>query len=158
MNKIRKSSKSFKIGTVRKLKAKKRKSIFNKILAWIDENTKKLEGPITAVGTGGNINKLYKLSNQKFRSTQKLSLVELKGMRAYVDQYTYDQRISLLNMNPDRADVIIPAADIYINTMKMLGADQIIVPGVGLKDGLLYTLYETESNERLEDVDFINAF
>jgi len=84
---------------------------------------------ITAIGTGGNINKLLKLSRQKYNKG--MSLTELKALKAYVNEFDYDKRVNQLKMNPDRADVIVPAAEIYIEAMKLSGADQILVPGVG---------------------------
>ena len=114
---------------------------------------KKFSGPIIGIGTGGNINKLFKLSNQKYNGS--VSLTELKGMQAYVSQYSYDERIKFLNMNPDRADVILPASNIYIKILSIVGADQILVPGAGLKDGLLYSLYERSSKKSIKEVVFV---
>ncbi len=146
-------SKSFEIGTVRKLSSRKKKMVFNEINDWVQENIQKVKGPIKSIGTGGNINKLYKISNNKDNGI--FSLTELKGIKAYISEFSYEDRISKLNMNPDRADVIIPAAEIYITIMDMIGSDSMQVPGVGLKDGLLYVLYEKTSKIPLEKLEFV---
>jgi exopolyphosphatase/guanosine-5'-triphosphate,3'-diphosphate pyrophosphatase len=155
-NKIRVSSQSFKVGSVRKLSSKDRKAIFKAMADWLKEHKSALNETITAIGTGGNINKLLKLSRQK--SNKGISLTELKALKAYVNEFDYDKRINQLKMNPDRADVIIPAAEIYIEAMKLSGADQILVPGVGLKDGTLYTLFEKTTGEHISNIEFLELF
>jgi len=153
LGKVKTNSQSFKLGSVRKLDPTAKEKVFQTIHKWIKKESKKLKGPVIAVGTGGNINKIFKLSNQKYNGS--ISLTELQGMNAYISQFSEQQRINLLKMNPDRADVILPASNIYIEVMKSIGADQILVPGTGLKDGLLYTLYERITRENLEDVQFV---
>jgi exopolyphosphatase/guanosine-5'-triphosphate,3'-diphosphate pyrophosphatase len=115
---------------------------------WIQSTGVFTDSLVYAIGTGGNIGKLNSLSNVKGKYT--MSLTELQALQAYIAAFDYEQRISELKMNPDRADVILPASNIYIRIMKIIGADQIFVPGVGLKDGVIYTLYNrkvnTESN------------
>lgn len=150
------ASSTFQLGTVRKLSTEKRDEVMRNLKEWLLENTHELSGPIVAVGTGGNINKLFKLSSQS--QGNNISLTELQAMRAYVDAYSIEERVNTLKMNPDRADVIIPAADIFIDLMQMMGADHIMVPGVGLKDGLLYALYEQVSGESIREVQFLGTF
>lgn len=156
VNRKRVSSQSFKIGSVRTLSDKARKAAFEKIRNWIENEGPELKLPVLALGTGGNINKLFKLSHQQHNNS--ISLTELQGLRAYVSQFDYHQRINTLKMNPDRADVIIPASEIYIEVMKIIQADRILVPGVGLKDGLLYLLYEKTAKEDIKDVQFLDLF
>ncbi|MCP3927897.1 MAG: phosphatase [Bacteroidetes bacterium] len=156
VNKERISSKSFKIGSVRQLNEKKRKAVFQEIEKWINAELKDIKPPVIAVGTGGNINKLYKLSNQQHGLS--ISFTELNALRAYVSKFDNEQRKTLLKMNPDRADVILPASEIYIEVMKIIGADRILVPGVGLKDGLLYTLYENSNVENIKDIQFLEIY
>ncbi len=67
-----------------------------------------------------------------------------------------EDRLNLLKLNPDRADVIIPAAEIYIEVMRRAQADRILVPNVGLKDGLLYQLYEKVSGEPIQKIEFLD--
>lgn len=155
-NKVRVSSQSFKVGSVRKLSSKDRKEIFKAMSGWLKEHKSTLNETITAVGTGGNINKLLKLSRQKYNKG--ISLTELKALKAYVNEFDYDKRVNQLKMNPDRADVIVPAAEIYIEAMKLSGADQILVPGVGLKDGTLYALFEKTTGEHISNIEFLELF
>lgn len=152
------NGRSFQIGSVRELSDRQRKNTFQKIVEWKEATFPDLKPPMVALGTGGNINKLYKLSNQKMKGRVGISLAELQALRAYVSSFTYEQRMNILKMNPDRADVIVPASEIYAEVMRIFEADQILVPGIGLKDGLLYTLYEEVSNERIEDIQFLEQF
>lgn len=154
-NKI--NSQSFKIGSVRNLNAAKRKAVFKDMEEWVGQKKNKIGAPIIAIGTGGNINKLFKLSRQRYNGSS-ISFTELNALRVYVNEFDYESRVNILKMNPDRADVIIPAAEIYAEVMKMTGADSIVVPGVGLKDGLLYSLFEQETKERIENIQFIEQF
>lgn len=154
--KNRVTSKSFKMGSVRQLEGHNRKAAFKSIANWRDKVAEAMKPPVVAVGTGGNINKLFNLSNQKYRNS--ISLAELQALRAYVGEFTYEQRMNILKMNPDRADVIIPASEIYAEVMRLFGSDYIMVPGVGLKDGLLYALYEDVAQERIEDIQFLGQF
>lgn len=137
-------SKSFKIGSVRKLHKEERIEIFKEMKNWISSIDSFDRKNITSIGTGGNINKLFKIANKEKGNT--LPYTELKALRAYVNEYSLKERISQLKMNPDRADVIIPASEIYIKVMSFVNSDRIMVPQVGLKDGLIYELYENLSD------------
>ena len=134
------NSKSFKIGTVRLLNYSKAetKEIWDDIEVWIKENTKNLK-KIVLIGSGGNINKIYKLSGKQLGKP--LSLIYMKAHYKFLKKMTYEQRISELGLNPDRADVIIPATKIYLNAMKWSGANKIFVPKIGLADGIVKSLY-----------------
>ena len=132
-------SQSFKVGSVRQLSPDKRSEFFSGIKKYIKGSRFYKSRNVVGIGTGGNINRLYSLANKANNRT--LSLAELKALRAYVNEFTYEQRMSILKMNPDRADVIIPASEIYIRVLKAMKSDQILVPKVGLKDGLVYELY-----------------
>ena len=134
------NSKSFKIGTVRLLNYSKAetKEIWDDIEVWIKENTKNLK-KIALIGSGGNINKIYKLSGKQLGKP--LSLIYMKAHYKFLKKMTYEQRISELGLNPDRADVIIPATKIYLNAMKWSGANKIFVPKIGLADGIVKSLY-----------------
>ena len=148
------ASRSFRIGTVRKLNSKLKQKQFQEIKKWMKSSDFFHKGQISAIGTGGNMNKLRDLSNVKGK--KHLSFTEMKALRAYIKTFSLQQRISDLKMNPDRADVIIPASDIYMNVMKIIGADQIFVPGVGLKDGIIYTLYSRTNNMENNDIQFLD--
>ncbi|PWJ59350.1 exopolyphosphatase/guanosine-5'-triphosphate,3'-diphosphate pyrophosphatase [Dyadobacter jejuensis] len=133
------TSKSFKLGSVRLLEGKESKGSWQKIEEWIRANVDYSQ-PIQAVGTGGNINKLFDLSSKLTESSTSLS--EIIRMKEYISQFTLVERINKLQLNPDRADVIVPAGDIYTSAMKWAGAEIIHVPDVGLKDGMLQMLYD----------------
>ncbi|MBK5208065.1 MAG: exopolyphosphatase [Flavobacteriaceae bacterium] len=133
------NSKSFKIGTVRLLNnLKGTKDIWENIEIWIKANTQNLK-KLSLVGSGGNINKLFKLSGQPMGKP--LTLMYLKTQYQFLKQMTFEQRISELGLNPDRADVIIPATKIYLSAMKWSGAKKIYVPKIGLADGIVKNLY-----------------
>jgi exopolyphosphatase/guanosine-5'-triphosphate,3'-diphosphate pyrophosphatase len=132
-------AKSFKLGSVRLLEGKESKNVWPKVQEWITAHVD-FSQPIQAVGTGGNINKLFDLSSKL--SDRSTSLSEIIRMRDYIAQFSLDDRINKLQLNPDRADVIVPAGDIYTSAMKWAGAEIIHVPDVGLKDGMLQLLYE----------------
>jgi exopolyphosphatase/guanosine-5'-triphosphate,3'-diphosphate pyrophosphatase len=133
------NSKSYEIGTVRLLNSKKgTKEIWENIEIWIKANTQNLK-KLSLVGSGGNINKLFKLSGQPMGKP--LTLMYLKTQYQFLKQMTFEQRISELGLNPDRADVIIPATKIYLSAMKWSGAKKIYVPKIGLSDGIVKNLY-----------------
>lgn len=131
-------SKSFKLGTVRLINNMVEESMWEKVEDWIKENTKDYNH-ITLLGTGGNINSTYKFSGTKLGTP--MSYQYLIDYYKTVSELSYDDRISQLNMNPDRADVIIPALKIYISAMKWSGAECVYVPKIGLSDGIIRSLY-----------------
>jgi exopolyphosphatase/guanosine-5'-triphosphate,3'-diphosphate pyrophosphatase len=108
--------------------------------AWITQNAPRVEGSITAVGTGGNISKIFELAPKK--RDNKISREEIIATRDYIARFTEEERINKLKMNPDRADVIVPATDIYLSAMKWADADAMRVPDIGLKDGMIQMLFE----------------
>lgn len=133
-------TRSFKIGSVRVLERHDSPVMWEDMERWVRDNVKKDYGKVTAVGTGGNISKIFELGKMKPGKTMSLKKVkEIKGM---VESFTIDERIYKLQMNPDRADVIIPASDIYIKVMEWAHSSNILVPDVGLKDGVLLYLHE----------------
>lgn len=136
------NSKSFKIGTVRLLnKEKSFQHVWKSMEIWIKENSKKLKN-INLIGSGGNINKLFKLSGKPMGIP--LSLAYVESQYQFLKQLTYEDRIQKLDLNPDRADVIVPAIKIYLNAMKWSGAHKIYVPKIGLADGIVKSLYNKQ--------------
>jgi|TARA_R110002124_G_scaffold286771_1_gene468646 exopolyphosphatase/guanosine-5'-triphosphate,3'-diphosphate pyrophosphatase len=133
-------SKSFKMGTVRLLNNKKavNKEIFANVEKWIKKNTKDLKN-LSLIGSGGNINKLFKMSGRT--EGKPISYIYLNAQYLFLKQMSYQERISELSLNPDRADVIIPAAKIYLSAMKWSGARKIYVPKIGLSDGIIKSLF-----------------
>ena len=142
-------TRSFKIGSVRVLEGNDSPVIWEDMERWVLEHVKKEYGTVTAVGTGGNISKIFELAQNKAGTT--ITLKKVKEIRKMVEGYTLEDRIYKLQMNPDRADVIIPASGIYIQVMEWAHADSILVPEVGLKDGIMQYLYEKSvSQKKLE--------
>ena len=131
-------SKSFKIGTVRLLNNMVSEIVWQEIEKWIKSNTEEYE-QVTLIGSGGNINKLFKMSGKQ--QEKPLSYIYLNSQFTTLNALTYDQRISELGLNADRADVIVPALKIYLNAMKWSGARNIYVPKIGLSDGIVKALY-----------------
>lgn len=131
-------SKSFKAGTVRLLNDVVSDIVWHEIEKWIRSNTENFEN-ITLIGSGGNINKIFKMSGKM--EDKPLSYIYLNSQYAFLNALTYEQRISELGLNPDRADVIIPALRLYLNAMKWSGARSIYVPKIGLSDGIVKALY-----------------
>jgi exopolyphosphatase/guanosine-5'-triphosphate,3'-diphosphate pyrophosphatase len=135
-NKKRVQSKSFKIGTVRALKQLVSKTEWEEVYEFIKEL--KIKEGTFAVGTGGNINTLFKNSRKPLGSL--LSYNYIKEQHKILNELTVDERIIEFGFNPDRADVIVPALDIYLNIMKKGGLKQILVPKIGLADGIVKSL------------------
>lgn len=136
---VKLKARSFKLGSVRLLEGKEAKNAWTQVRDWIQENVDYTQ-PIEAVGTGGNMSKLFDLSSKlTLKST---SVAEIERMRDYVAGFALEERINKLQLNPDRADVIVPAADIYLSAMKWAGAEIVNVPDLGLKDGILQLLHD----------------
>ncbi|MBB4080559.1 exopolyphosphatase/guanosine-5'-triphosphate,3'-diphosphate pyrophosphatase [Lewinella aquimaris] len=150
------AGKSFRIGSVRKLSTDERTHAFAEMTDWIKTHRRQMKGSAVGIGTGGNINRLFKLSNRTGKTS--MSLVELRAIRAYVKTFTVKQRMSILKLNPDRADVIVPASEIYIRVLEAAGADTILVPRVGLKDGIVYELYERTSKRDIHELEYLSTF
>lgn len=134
------TSKSFKMGTVRLLNNTKtvNKKIFSNVEKWIKNNTKDLKR-LSLIGSGGNINKLFKMSGRS--DGKPISYIYLSAQYQFLKEMSYQDRISELSLNPDRADVIIPATKIYLCAMKWSGARKIYVPKIGLSDGIIKSLF-----------------
>lgn len=134
------TSKSFKMGTVRLLNNKKsvNKEIFANVEKWIHKNTKDLK-KLSLIGSGGNINKLFKMSGRT--EGKPISYIYLNAQYQFLKKMSYQDRIVELSLNPDRADVIIPATKIYLSAMKWSGARKIYVPKIGLSDGIIKSLH-----------------
>lgn len=137
-NNKRIASKSFKIGSVRLLKNKVSNKIWPSINKWVEKQNV-LNEKFTAIGTGGSINKIYNISNNSIGKP--LSIIALKKVLTLISSYDYEDRIKILGLKPDRADVIVPSGDIYTEVMNSFKAEQIIVPKVGLANGIIYNLF-----------------
>ncbi len=132
------ASKSFKNGTVRLLNNMVNEVVWVEIEKWIKSHTEDYDN-ITLIGSGGNINKIFKLSGKM--QDKPLSYIYLNTQYQYLNSLTYEQRIAELALNTDRADVIIHALRIYLNAMKWSKANKIYVPKIGLSDGIVKAMY-----------------
>jgi exopolyphosphatase/guanosine-5'-triphosphate,3'-diphosphate pyrophosphatase len=133
------ASKSFNIGTIRMLDNQDTEESWEEMREFIRDNTRPFK-MISGIGTGGNINKLYRMSEEKEGAP--LSFIKLKSLYAYLTSFSLKDRINVLGLNQDRADVIIPACEIYMTVMRTANIKNIYVPTVGLVDGIIQTLIE----------------
>lgn len=130
-------SRSFNLGTIRILDNLDKDETWQEMRDWIKQNVKEFKG-LSAIGTGGNINKLFKMSEEK--EGKPLSFSKLKDLYNHLNSYSLRDRINVLGLNPDRADVIIPASEIYLTVMKAAMIKQIYVPRLGMADGIIQVL------------------
>ncbi len=137
-------ARSFKIGTVRILKSNIKPSIWTDMEKWVAEITKD-EKEMVAIGTGGNINRLFKMS--KLNYGELMGLDELTEMHEYIKSLTFKERMIKLNLRSDRADVIVPAGEIFCKVMGKANVHQISVPKIGLSDGIALYLYRQHLKE-----------
>lgn len=133
------ASASFNIGTIRMLDNQDTAESWTEMKNFLRENTRQFK-TVTGIGTGGNINKLYKLSEEK--NNGPLTFDKLKSLYHYLDSFSLKDRINVLGLNQDRADVIIPACEIYLTVMKCANVKNIYVPTVGLVDGIIQALVD----------------
>ncbi|SFW30916.1 Ppx/GppA phosphatase family protein [Chitinophaga sancti] len=129
---------SFNIGTIRLLQQQVPEAHWQNMKDIIKQQLKGL-GPVTAIGSGGNINKVFSLSKRK--EGKPLTLDVLKDYYKEFSSFSVEERIHLYNLREDRADVIVPALQIYVNIMRWANAEEIFVPKIGLADGLIQSLY-----------------
>ncbi|MBT8270437.1 MAG: exopolyphosphatase [Flavobacteriaceae bacterium] len=134
----KKRSQSFKIGTVRLLKDLVTIDVWDKAQKWIRKYTKDYER-IAVIGSGGNINKIFKISGKPLG--EPLTYFYLTSFYEKLRRYSYEERIVDLELKQDRADVIEHATRIYLSAMKWSGAEHIYVPKIGLSDGIIKSLY-----------------
>lgn len=132
-------SNSFNIGTIRVLSHQDKDDVWVEIKNWIKENINPYKN-IVGIGTGGNINKLYQMIYTKDKKP--MEFAKLKKMSAYLNSYSLQDRIGVLGLNQDRADVIIPASEIYLTLMQWAHIRQLLVPRLGLVDGIIQQLIE----------------
>lgn len=134
------NSKSFKIGTVRLLSNSEEKNelLLANIEKWIKQNMTGLK-KLSLIGSGGNINKIFKMSGKQ--QGKPLSYSSLQSQYQFLKSKSYKEKVTELGLNPDRADVIVPATKIYLSAMKWGEAKKIFIPKIGLADGIVKNLY-----------------
>jgi exopolyphosphatase/guanosine-5'-triphosphate,3'-diphosphate pyrophosphatase len=142
-------SQSFDIGTIRWLNEQVPKEKWWEFKDWVRLITTG-HHPVTAIGSGGNINKLFKLLKRK--EGQSLQFDKLKEIYSEMKLHSVEERMEIWNLNPDRADVIVPAAKIFLSIMKAAQIDEIIVPQIGLADGIVHELHEKQKLKNLQNV------
>lgn len=142
---------SFRIGGIRILKGGVTESDWNEMKRWLKTNTK-LMRPVTSIGSGGNINKVFRLARK--REGQSIAYDKIKSIYDDIKNYSFEDRIRVLQLRPDRADVIVPACEIYLSAMKWTRSKEMYVPIAGLSDGLVYELYLKQRSVQRAHGDF----
>lgn len=142
--KIKETSQSFKIGSVRLMEGKVNRDVWKKMQRWILDNIPPKK-EVISIGTGGNISKIFEYVPKDENGLGTIEDIE-KAVE-YFNQYTVDERINKLKMNPDRADVITFASDIYLSSMRWAKSGHMAVPDLGLKDGIMLEVYQNLLNE-----------
>lgn len=133
------ASRSFNLGTIRILDNQDKDETWVEMKEWIKNQSREYKN-LQGIGTGGNINKLFKMANEKEGAP--LTFLKLRSLHSYLDSFSLKDRINVLGLNQDRADVIIPASEIFLTVMKWAGVKQIFVPRVGMVDGIIQLLIE----------------
>lgn len=145
VNREKKASQSFEQGSIRHMHNRDSSQLWNTMREWIECNAKKYHLS-RAIGTGGNINKIFEIAGKV--AGQPIFRKQIEEVAARISAMSMEERITNLLLNPDRADVIIPASEIYLSAMKWANLETMVVPAVGLKDGMLHALYERYHPER----------
>lgn len=142
-------SQSFNIGTIRMLHEQIEKEYWSYFKNWVKEQTEGYK-PLIAIGSGGNINKLFKMIGRK--PNKPISTLKIKNLYEVLESYTYEERMQVFGLNPDRADVIIPASKILLSVLKKAEIEKVLVPQIGLSDGIVHQLYEKHLEKKAEKV------
>ena len=132
-------AKSFQIGTLRVIKGIVRDGEWDAVEEFLKYETENGES-IIAIGTGGNINRLQRLIHNP--KNQPILISKIEKITKALKAKPFKEMVKKYSLKPDRADVIIPAAEIYLRIMKLAGAKEIIVPKVGLSDGIILKVHE----------------
>lgn len=138
-------AKSFKIGTVRVLKNKVAPQLWDNMRQWVSKITAN-ETDVTAIGTGGNINRLFKMSQLGYNEL--MSREQLETLHNTIAKMSFKQRVDKLHLRPDRADVIVPAGEIFTTILEVAKIHKISVPKIGLSDGIALYLYRQHLAEK----------
>lgn len=139
---IRQLSKSFEVGTIRLLKGRVADTTFDDIQQWI-ELKMGIKNDYTVFATGGNINKIHKLFGLQY--LEPLETSALKSMLKQAKKMSIPERIEYYNLKEDRAAVIVPALEIYTHILEALHVEDVLIPKIGLSDGIVYDLFKKET-------------
>ena len=139
------ASKSFELGTIRILKGKTSPEIWSDLTMWIKENVDVLEDHLL-FGTGGNIQKAHDIIAQK--ANDSLSLIEIEKLQAELAPLSLTERMKRFSIKEERADVLVPALDIYIYILKELNIRTLQVPNIGLSDGMIYAMHKEDIEKK----------
>lgn len=134
------SARSFDIGTVRILHGLVEPESWQDMRKWLRSVTADYKGRLTGIGSGGNINKIFRLASIK--NSMPITYKRIKQIHTRVTSLSVTERISELRLRPDRADTIVPAGEIFLSVMKWSSMKQMIVPQIGLADGLIHIMYD----------------
>lgn len=138
------ASRSFNLGGIRILDNQDKDETWAEMKDWVKHQAQ-VNKNLSGIGTGGNINRLFKMAEQKDGTA--VTFAKLKSIYDYLNSFSLKDRINVLGLNQDRADVIIPASEIYLSVMKWGGVKQIFVPRVGLVDGIIQLLIDKNFSE-----------
>ncbi len=144
-----KATRSFNIGTIRLLQGGVKQSQWQELKMWVRKITDG-QPTVHAIGSGGNINKIFKMLRK--REGRPIAYSELEAFHSHLESYTLEERVRWLDLRPDRADVIVPATKIYLRVMKNGGAKKIFVPKFGLSDGIIKQLYDDHKRSELGEM------
>lgn len=144
-----KATRSFDLGTIRILDNKDREETWDEMRRWVKEQTAPYKA-VYGIGTGGNINKLSRLVSSS-NEDKPISYKKLKAMYEYLISFSLKDRINVLGLNSDRADVIIPACEIFLALMKHGRIRQVLVPRIGLADGMIQLLIDEHAGAGVSD-------
>ncbi len=133
------ASRSFNLGGIRILDNQDKEETWSEMKEWVKDKVQKYKN-LSGIGTGGNINKLFRMAEGK--DDAPITFAKLRSLYTYLNSFSLKDRINVLGLNSDRADVIIPATEIYLTVMKWGGVRQIYVPRVGLVDGVIQLLID----------------
>lgn len=133
------NSQSFSLGTLRQLSGKVDPEEWTRLHEWLMQ-FKDHFGQIECVGSGGNINKIVKLFGNN--ETKTISLKKLQNVHQNLAKISVAERMEAYNLREDRADVIVPASEVFLYILKTIMADHILAPKIGLADGLIVNMYK----------------
>lgn len=143
-------SKSFNIGTVRILTGGVTEAAWHQMRDEISRITKN-HAEINIIGSGGNINKLHRLIEKKDKKRKRIPIASLQNMYDKLKVLTPEARMETFNLKPDRADVIVPASEIFLCIAEVIHANYIYVPEIGLSDGIIDNLYAADKAKEMKE-------